>query len=209
MNKVLVLLIALAAGLFSLVGVGPSQALADGPDGIGTSLKVDATALPKKPGQLVLTATLTGASGAKVNGREVAFYQTVDLLGARSSYLGSATTDATGTAAIIFSATETGTQTFVARFAGGNGLAKSESSAQLQVTQTTAVFEQQARPFGLVGQWLPYVLGALVLSVWVLLATLLLSTVSEIRSSARPRPLGTRRALSPMATRSGEAGGGS
>ncbi len=208
MNRLLRLLVAMAAVLSAALVVGAQSALADGPDGSGTSLKLDGSAVSSSPGRYVLTATLVSSSGKPIGEQEVSFYQTVDLLGTRSAFLGTATTDSTGVAALAYVATQTGGQSFVARFAGAKGLAKSEATAQVQIIQSKQVFEQPAAPFGLVGQWLPYVLGALVLGVWVLLAGLLLSTIAGIRSAARPRDTGARRVLNPLAPQPGEVGGG-
>ncbi len=80
--------------------------------------RMDGRGRPVK-GQLILSATLTNAAGKPINNKAVNFYQQVELMGQHDAFIGTASTDATGVAALLYEPAQSGPQQLKARFPGG------------------------------------------------------------------------------------------
>ncbi len=177
----------LAATAAALVILGSASiAFADTP----TALMFGGSSPTRVKGQVTLSATLTTNGNKPLSNQPIDFYESVQLLGARESYLGTAQTDSTGTATLGYEPASTGTRMIRASFAGAEGYASSQATGPIAIAETRPLFVEEPRPFGVVGQVLPYALGAVVLAVWGLLAFVLLRTASGIAGAAS---LGARR----------------
>jgi hypothetical protein len=196
-----------AIALLAVALASASVALADTPAQRATSITFGGASPTRVKGQVALSATLKADDGKPLSNRSIDFYESVQLLGARDSYLGAALTDSTGTATLGYEPASVGARAIRASFAGEEGLAKSETSGQVTISQTRPLFTEDPLPFAVVGQLLPYALGAVVLAVWALLAFVLVRTASGIRaaspttSRARRPALGGVMALGAAATK--------
>jgi hypothetical protein len=181
--------VAFAAAFALLVGLTPGVVLGQ----VSTPPVADAAAVSvlafdgagatRVKGQVALSARLTTADGKPLTNQSVDFYQQVELFGPRLAYLGSATTDSSGAALVVVEPAEVGRQTIVVRFGGAEGYAASEASGSIEVATAVSPFEDEPLPLALVGEWLPYVLGAIVFATWVALLGVFSSTALGIRAA--------------------------
>jgi hypothetical protein len=135
-------------------------------------------------GWVLLKAQLKTTDGKPVSNRSVEFYQQVELLGPREAHLGTAMTDSTGVASLLFQAAQTGQHTVKLSFAGAEGYAASTGSGTFEVGAITPPFEPEPLPLAAVRGWLPIVLGGLVLAAWLVLLVVFLNTTLGIRTAA-------------------------
>ncbi|MHB1415534.1 MAG: hypothetical protein ACYC1C_09790 [Chloroflexota bacterium] len=169
------------------------SAYADGtPQGAPTVLNVKEQSAAKSSGRVVLSATLTTPDGQPLNNLPVKFYQEVDLLGSREAYLGTATTNATGTATLSFQSSEQAKPTVKVRFEGNDGYVAAQAVFTLSGVQAASPFVAEVAPLAPVGRWLTNAALAAVLAVGLLLLGILLSTAHSIRASAGRSQLGWR-----------------
>lgn len=186
----------LAAAALAVLGLGAALAQ-EAKQPTATSLKLgsgprmDEKGNPAK-GQLLLSATLATVDGKPLSDRRVDFYLPVELFGAREATLGSATTDSTGVAYLLYLPAQLGPQTVKASFPGADGYANSVASQTIQVTDVETPFEPEPLPLASVRQWLPIGVGLLVVSTWVVLLGVFLRTALGIRA------LGARAAVSSL-----------
>ena len=117
--------------------------------------------------------------------RDVEFYQHVEFFGPRDALLGTAKTDATGVAVLLYQPAVRGKQSIVARLAEGGGFAKSEGTATIEIRDVDEPYEAEPMPLAAVRQWLPAALGGVVVLVWALLLGVLVTTAAGIRAVAR------------------------
>jgi hypothetical protein len=153
-------------------------------------LKVGEPAKTSTRGVLALSATLTTAEGKPASDRQVDFYQQVEFFGDRDALLGTAPTDSTGTAILLYQPATRGKQTIIARFGGGGSLQKAEGNVTIDVREVAELFEEEHASLDTVRRWLPLGLITVVLIVWGILIGTLLSTCLGIaavgRSASRP-----------------------
>jgi hypothetical protein len=135
-------------------------------------------------GQLIVSAKLAGPDGRPVSGQEISFYVPVELFGNREAYVGSATTDATGVAALGYQPAQVGRQQIIARFSGASTYAPSEASRDVEVSEVAPAFRTESLPFAGLREWLPMGLIALVIVVWGILLGVFVGTVRAIRRAA-------------------------
>ena len=169
---------ALAASLFaisSLAVAGPAIAADPTPH-------LQLVADEREDGSWMLTATL--ARGAAVQSQQtVEFFQVVDFFGQRQVPLGSATTDAAGTASRLYTPTSNGPQEIVARHAGGAGTTVSEP-VHITVSGAAPLIPGRGPVLPIV-QALAFPVGAAILFlVWLALAGILVRAIHGIRRSA-------------------------
>jgi hypothetical protein len=150
-----------------------------------TRLVFDGSGPTRVKGQLALAATLSTADGKALGDRPVEFYLQVDFYGRRDAHIGTAATDSTGRAAIVFEPSELGRQTILVYFAGATGHKSAQTTATIDVTAVEPAFESEPLPLALVSQWLPFVLGAFVLATWAALLGTFLGTTTRIRAAVR------------------------
>lgn len=184
MNRVLTSIFCLVVGIGLAAVLGP--VFAEEPNAAApVRLEFRGAAPTKAKGQLLLTAVLTAPGGKALSDRRVEFYQTVSVFGPGEAYLGTATTDAVGTASLVFQPAQLGRYEINARFLGGDGYARAVAAGTIEVREVMPLFKQEPLPFASLGQWLPYGLGALVLTTWLVIVGTLLATARGIRSAAR------------------------
>ncbi|GEM_PF-2976788 len=138
------------------------------------------------PGQLVLNATLTQADGKPLNNRVINFYQQVDLLGPHDAFVGTANTDATGVAALLYEAPQPGLQQLKARFPGAPGYAPQEAGTSAQLKEGIPPFQAEPIPLGKVASGLSVGALLLVSAVWLVLLGVLVRTVTALRAAGAP-----------------------
>lgn len=162
--------------------LAPVLALAEG-QAAPTSVTVSQPTPTTVRGQLALSARLTTADGKPISGQDIEFYVPVQLFGSREAFIGSATTDSTGRATLLYQPAETGKQGIVARFVGVDALAPSKASADIQVSEALPALKTEALPFAGLREWLPLALLGGVLVVWAVLLGVFLGTVRGIRQA--------------------------
>lgn len=145
--------------------------------------RMDSRGRPVK-GQLVLNATLTTTDGKPINHQAINFYQQVDILGPHDAFVGTATTDATGVASLLYEPAQSGDQGLRARYPGTAELASQTAEASTTIRDTLPPFKGEPVPLGAVATGLSIGAGLLVLGVWLVLLGVLLRTVLGIRASA-------------------------
>ncbi len=165
----------------SVVSVVPVLAQSQTPSE-GTHLTLSPPAKGAK-GHLTLRATLSNEAGKPISGKLVSFYEQVQLFGGLDALIASATTDSTGYVAIDYQPAETGAQTIKVRFIGDDGLAASEATSNITVTEATPMYSPEPLPLAEVRQWLPLGLASLVLVTWAVLLGVSLRTIRGIRSA--------------------------
>ena len=146
-------------------------------------LTLDPPTRTSKPGQLVLSATLVGPNGKLLADQQIQFYQRVDLFGQREALLGASSTDSSGVAVLVYEPVERGRLSLVARFAGDASLAKAESTASVDVIDTTEALPTEPLPFAALRPWLPFGIGGAVASVWLVLLGVFALAVVKIRAA--------------------------
>jgi hypothetical protein len=171
-------IVALALGL-TLALVLAAPALAATP----TTIAFGGASTTRVAGQLALTARLADATGKPIGEREIAFYQRVDFFGSRDAYIATATTDADGTATIVYEPAEAGQQGILVRFAGDTTYAEASAPGSIDVKDAAAPFAEAPLPLASVRGWLPFVLGAFVLATWLALLGIFWRAISGIRAA--------------------------
>ncbi len=176
----------LSVWLLGIVGAAVASAQeAPKTDKAATTVSMGEPRTTQTKGQLVLSATLSTADGKAVSDQDVSFYEKVDLLGEREALLGTATTDTSGAAGLVYLPSETGRQTIVARFAGSAKLAASSTNSIIDVREAKSPFESQPLPLSSIRAWFPIGLGTAVLATWAVLLGGFLNTTIGIRAASR------------------------
>jgi Ni/Fe-hydrogenase subunit HybB-like protein len=152
--------------------------------GVGAASSAGAATPPTPPtitltgveggGLVQLTATLTGPLGGPLGDTPVAFNLSTTQFGspARLVPLGSAKTDTTGIAHLIYHPKVVGQQSFVATYAATAEAKPVTSEATVNVTVAKSVYHPAAaKPLASVGNVLVIALFAIVAAVWLTLAT--------------------------------------
>jgi hypothetical protein len=177
-----------ALGALALAWSMSGAARAEGPAGgpVPTVLRgVTLTDQVEGRSTMTLSAKLSAEDGTPSRGEPVVFSEISTVFGERLMTLGSAMTDATGTAALPYEPTWGGEHTVVVRYGGGS---------EYTPAQTTFRFNSVAPPhlhenakFGLATprQFAPLGAGLAVLAVWGILGLVVLRTVLGI-SAAEP-----------------------
>jgi hypothetical protein len=134
-------------------------------------------------GQYAIVAIVTTADGRYVAKRAVQFVETVEFFGRRSAQLGSAVTDGTGYAAVLYQPSQTGQHIIVARLAGDKQYAASEVKFTLDATEVVPPFTEQPLPLAPIGRWLSISLAVLGVAFWAVLLGVLGRTAWRIRTA--------------------------
>ena len=134
-------------------------------------------------GQYAITAIMTTADGRYVAKRPVQFVENVEFFGRRSMQLGSAVTDSTGFAMVVYQPSQTGQHTIIARFAGDKQYAASDARYTLDATEVVPPFTAEPLPLASVGRWLSVSLAILGVAFWAVLLGVLGRTVWRIRTA--------------------------
>ena len=148
--------------------------------------KVAITSAPAEKTDLgyALTAKVTSPAGKPVGDATVRFYDVVDLFGQREELIGAAQTDGQGNALIYYLPASTGTHKIVARFAGQGTLTPSLGVADLEAALAAPAYKVDPQPLAAFSRYVPFAAGAVVLSVWALIAFSLIGTARGIVTRA-------------------------
>jgi hypothetical protein len=142
--------------------------------------------LSTKPTQgYILSARLQSADGKPLNEVPVRYYEIVDLFGQREMFLGETTTDGQGDGSFIYLPAQLGPHEIVARTPGRAPATRNETRITLDAQVAAASYRTEAPPLAAFSAILPYVVGALVFSVWALLAFALFATARGVLGGAR------------------------
>jgi hypothetical protein len=142
------------------------------------------------PGQhsVVLAAKLLG-QGQPVAGEPVTFYVVTTVFGERLMMIGSALSDATGTASLLYRPTWSGDYTVVARFAGGGELGASEVTFHFEANDIESPYHPAEFGIDPIRTWLPVFVGIVLLTVLFVLGFATFTTVAGIRAAAATAPV--------------------
>ncbi|HBY97435.1 MAG: hypothetical protein M5U01_03915 [Ardenticatenaceae bacterium] len=171
MKKLALVLIALVLVTAGVTVAGANPAFADGPSkAVSTKLTLNGVAETQTKGWLSVSATLTTDDGQPLSNRLVTFSRQVDFFGSREISLGTATTDATGEAVLVYQPAQDGRQEVKANFRGDEGYAGAETSNTIEVSEAIERFEPQpALPLASVRKWLTAGVAILVVAVCAVL----------------------------------------
>lgn len=150
-----------------------------------TTVELAAAAAAKAEQGYLLTVRVRTADGRPVNEAELRFYEAVELFGARDMYIGSATTDGQGQGGLLYLPARLGSHQVIARFAGRDQAGPAEGRTTFEAVVAAASYETAVAPLSGFSKVVTAVVGAIVLSVWVLIAFALVSTARGVRRGAR------------------------
>lgn len=136
-----------------------------------------------------VAATLTTVDGSPVGGARIEFRVQVDLLGARTAYLGESMTGATGEARVPFTP-RSSTQVIEARFAGDQtaGLAATVGTGPVSFPESHVeqiLVERPESQLSLLRSVVPRVLGIVVAGLWLFFMFVAVSLARDIRRGSR------------------------
>jgi hypothetical protein len=151
--------------------------------------EVNATASTRLENGYVLAVRLHTADGKPVNDTTVRFYEALDLFGAREMYIGSAVTDGQGGTSLGYLPARLGTHEIVARSSAREHFAGAEGRTTFEATVAAPAYRSAPAPLASFSAALPYAVGAVVLSVWALLAFALLGTARGVLGGDRDQHL--------------------
>lgn len=181
-----VLALALGAALLLVTdasGAGGASAPGSAVLRLSTQPNLDAKG-HKVKGQLLIVANLTAADGKPLGNETITFFERVNFAGAdREAMLGTAVTDSSGVAAIVYLPAQVGKHTLAAQFAGDATAAQANTTSTVQVSDVTPLFPATTVPLASVRHWLSISVLIIVVAVWVFLASLVLRVVFGIRSA--------------------------
>ena len=142
-------------------------------------------------GSVQLTATIKSPAGTSVPKAAVTFLLSTTEFGtpARLVPLGSATTDNTGVATLMFAPRVTGNQGFAATYTGAGTKPVTSSTAVVAVTVAQSLYHPApAKPLASVGDVLVLALFAIVAAIWLTLATQIWRVRRVCRSAGQVTP---------------------
>jgi hypothetical protein len=147
--------------------------------------RLEAVAEQDDDGVWMLRATLTRA-GVVQSGRTVEFLQQVDFFGERWVPLGTAVTDAAGSASLPYSPTWNGVQHLVARYEADDGRYES-LPVEITVSGAIPAIPEEAPVLPIMRVWAFPVATVVLILVWLALAGILLGAVVGIARSGPDR----------------------
>lgn len=150
----------------------------------GSKIAITTTPAEKSELGYALTAKVTSPAGKPVGDATVRFYDVVDLFGQREELIGTAQTDGQGNALIYYLPASTGTHKIVARFAGQGTLTPSLGVADFEAALAAPAYKVDPQPLAAFSRYVPFAAGAVVLSVWALIAFSLIGTARGVVSRA-------------------------
>jgi hypothetical protein len=165
-------LIQLAIGFAFALALQPGPVAAAGP-------AVQVQADPGDAGTWQLQATVTGADGKAQSQAAVTFVAATDFFGERWVPIGSALTDTSGRATVVYTPTWNGEQRLVARVSGVEGARASEPIV-IEVSGALPGIASEPQDLPIVRAWALPIGVAVVVLVWLVLAFIFLSAVIGI-----------------------------
>ena len=150
-----------------------------------TVVELNAGAAPKVEQGYVLAVRVRTTDGRPVNEVRVRFYEVVELFGPRDMYIGSALTDGQGEGTLLYLPAQLGSHEIIARFAGRDQVAPAEGRMTLKATVAAPAYQAESVPLSAFSKIITVGVGAIVLSVWALIAFALVSTARGVLRGAR------------------------
>lgn len=149
------------------------------------SVAVGAVPLAKTSDGYALSATVRTKDGAVAGSASVRFYEVVDLFGQREMYIGTGTTDGTGTASIAYLPARIGAHQIVARTIPAGKVDAAVGRFTFESSVAAPAYAAPTRPLASFSDRVPYVVGLVVFAVWSLIAFALLATARGVIGGAR------------------------
>lgn len=151
--------------------------------GADPRVQLQTEAQQREDGAWMLVATVK-RGGAVQSQQTVEFFQIVEFFGERSVPLGTAVTDAAGTASRLYRPRTNGSQQIVARYEGGDGLVESEPF-EIVVAGVDPLLPGEGPVLPIIQAWAFPVGLAVLIIVWLGLATILLRAVLGVGRAGR------------------------
>jgi sugar lactone lactonase YvrE len=191
----------LAAAVLALVLLGPglwasTAARAEGPAGGQRPTVLEGMSLGSQlPGHstITLSARLLTGGDRPERGAQLLFYDLSTVFGERLMMLGSAMTDATGTASLPYEPTWKGQHTVVVRYAGDGVRAPAQTILRFESTAAPHVHDNASFGLATPRRWAPLGAGLAVLGVWGVLGLALVRTVLGIMAAPAAAPAAAAR----------------
>lgn len=161
-------------------GTAPAARAAIAPPPDGSRVVVTTRAAAKTELGYVIETRVVSPDGRPVNDAIVRFYDLVDFFGPREELIGTARTDGQGNASLSYLPASTGSHDIAVRFAGQGSLVPSVGTATLEATVATPPYRSDEPALLAFTRLVPYAAGAIVLSVWGLIAFALFGTARGI-----------------------------
>lgn len=133
----------------------------------------------------VLAVHLAAPDGKALNETAIRYYETVDLFGEREMYIGETSTDSQGDGSLIYLPARLGAHEIVVRTSGKGPVTRNETRMTLDARVAAPAYRSEAAPLAAFSAVVPYVVGALVLSVWALIAFALFATARGVLIGGR------------------------
>jgi len=181
--------LAAAVSVLILLGLGLSAstaARAEGPaDGTSPTVLQGVSLASQLPGHstVTLSARLLTGDGTPERGAQLLFYELSTVFGEQLMMLGSAMTDATGTASLPYEPTSRGQHTVVVRYAGNGVRTPAQTILRFESTAPPHVHENASFGLATPRRWAPLGAGLAVLGVWAVLGLVLMRTVLGITAA--------------------------
>jgi hypothetical protein len=171
-------LFAVATGLAWAVSLGvlisAGSALADGPaDSAPVSITFENPEAKGEDGGLSVSVRLTTADGEPITRQPVEFFVTTELFDGRPVALRSVLTNAEGKATITYTPTWEGEHRITAQFAGDETFQPTEATSVLNVSGIVSSYTPPPEPLSPLRQWATPGAVAVVLTVWLILAAVI------------------------------------
>lgn len=157
-------------------------AIAPPPD--GARVQVTTRAAAKAELGYIIETRVVSPDGKPVNDAVVRFYELVDFFGPREELIGTARTDGQGNASLTYLPALTGPRDIAVRFAGQGSLVPSVGTATFEATVAAPPYRSDEPALLAFTRLVPYAAGAIVLSVWGLIAFALFGTARGIAVGA-------------------------
>jgi hypothetical protein len=165
---------------FALALVFPAVAVGQSGGVTTISIQVERSTLPDLPDNVA--ARLSDGSGQPISNAPITFWVEVEILGARSAFLGSATTDATGVARVPITPRYPEYRVR-AVFAGDDARAPAESAASLTFPAERVYpveISAPGSPLATLRTVMPRAMGIVVALLWVFFAAAVFYVVKTI-----------------------------
>lgn len=136
-------------------------------------------------GQVWIDGKVASADGKTLANRTVTFFEQVDFFGTREAVIGSAATDPTGVASVLYTTSQAGRHVITARLTPLPGEPPVSGNIALNVSQAAPPYTAQPLPFASVREWLPLAFGLIVVATWAVLLVTFASAVRGVRRAGR------------------------
>jgi hypothetical protein len=150
---------------------------------------------------VTLSAKLLAEDGTPSRGEQVVFYELSTVFGQRLMTIGSAMTDATGSASLPYEPTWMGQHTVVVRYGGDSEYVPSQTTFRFDSTAPPHLHQNASFGLSTPRQWAPLGAALAVLGVWGILGLVVVRTVFGIAAGAPVTALATSAGTAPRSLR--------